>query len=150
MNAMRILACVIGASFVALGATRADDKSGDADALKADLRKLQGKWESTFKDKDGKVTLRKVKEIKDNTERVTWYEADGTVRMVNTVEFKLEMKEKDKVYNYSNGKIVEGPSKGGSFPSGSYSYTLEGDTWTEISTSGNKREWKRVKGSDKK
>jgi hypothetical protein len=147
---MRMLVCAIGAGLFFPGLVRADDKPAGADALKEDLRNLQGKWEYTFKDQDGQVILRKVKEVKDNTERVTWYAPDGTVRAVNTVEFKLEARGKDRVFSYFNGKVVEGPAKGQPFQGGSFSYALDGDTWTEIDESGVRYAWKRVKQAEKK
>ncbi|MCI0700073.1 MAG: hypothetical protein L0241_03185, partial [Planctomycetia bacterium] len=61
---------------------------------------------------------------------------------------KLEVKGKDKVYNYFNGKVVEGPGKGKPFASGSYTYTLNGDTWTEV-YGASKYPWMRVKEKEK-
>src|SRR5262249_906040 len=101
-------------------------------------------------DPDGKPLVRKVKEVKDNTERVTWYGPDGAVLLVNTVDFKLERKGKDREFSYFNGKVVEGPDKGRPFESGSFIYTLEGDAWTGVEKWGEKFAWKRVKDKEKK
>lgn len=150
MLATRVLFCLIGISFFGLIGSGAADDPKDGGALKEDLRKLEGKWEHTFKDKDGKALVRKVKEVKGNTEKVTWYLPDGTVHMVNTVDFKLEMRGKDKVFSYFNGKVVEGPAKGQEFQSGSFVYTLDGDTWTEVTETGEKFPWRRVKEDEKK
>jgi hypothetical protein len=141
--------CFVGAFvFGSVGAVRAGEPN-DERALKADLGKLEGKWEFTFTDKDGKVVVRKVKEIKSNNEKVTWYLPDNTIYAVNTVEFRLEAKGKDKMYRYFNGKVVDGPAKGEKFPDGSFLYSLDGDTWTEITDSGEKFAWKRVKSQEK-
>jgi hypothetical protein len=121
--------------------------AGEEEDLKADLRKLQGKWEYTFKDEQGKFVVRKVKEIKDETETVTWYLPSGKVYQVNRVDIKLEMKGKDRIFTYSNWKYLEGPEKGREIPGkiGSLVYKLDGDTWTEVVETGGEIEWKRVK-----
>ncbi len=115
--------------------------------LKEDLRKLQGKWEYTFKDEQGKAVVRKVKEIKDEKETVTWYLPDGKVYQVNRVDIKLEKKGKDRILTYSNWKFLEGPDKGREIEGkGSFVYKLDGDTWTEILETGEGEiQWKRVK-----
>jgi hypothetical protein len=119
--------------------------------LKEDLRKLQGKWEHTFtvKGEQGEIKIRKVKEIKDKTETVTWYLPDGKVYQVNQVDIKLEKKGKDRILTYSNWKFLEGPQKGKVIPGkGSYVYKIDGDVWTEVvETEDGKIEiqWKRVK-----
>jgi len=148
MDVMRVLACALGASLVTSCTPRPDDNAVGAEILMEDLRNLQGMWEHTFKDRDGNP-VRKVKDLKANTERVTWYAADGAILLVNTVEFRLGMKGNEKVFTYFNGMVVDGPPKGTPFESGSYSYTLEGDEWTEIMTSGEKFVWKRVKVGEK-
>jgi hypothetical protein len=122
------------------------ERSSDEKELKKDLARLQGKWEHTFKQDDVNAGIRKIKEIKGNTEKVTWYLADGSLFMVNTVEFKLEKKGKDKYFTYFNGKVVEGENKGAEFQDGSYVYLLDGDSWTEILETGDgKIVWKRIK-----
>jgi len=149
MSTRLILFCFVGAVILgSVGAAPADEPN-DKRALKADLGKLEGNWEFTFTDKDGNVVGRKVKEIKGNNEKVTWYLPDNTVFSVNTVEFKLEAKGKDKVFQYFNGKVVEGAAKGEKFADGSFLYSLDGDTWTEITGSGEKFAWKRVKSQEK-
>ena len=45
--------------------------------------------------------------------------------------------------------VVEGPDKGKKFASGSFVYTLEGDTWTEVTDTGEKVAWKRIKEAKK-
>lgn len=116
--------------------------------LKEDLRKLQGKWEYTFEDEQGKVVIRKVKEIKDETETVTWYLPDGKVYQVNRVDIKLEKKGRDRILTYSNWKYLEGPEKGKEIKGkiGSFVYKIDGDAWTEVLEMGQgELKWKRVK-----
>jgi hypothetical protein len=118
------------------------------EGLKEDLRKLQGKWEYTFKDRERKVLVRKVKEIKDETETVTWYLPNGEVAQVNRVDIKLERKGDDRILIYSNWKFLEGPQKGREFPgkNGSFFYKLDGDIWTSVLETGvGEIPWKRVK-----
>jgi hypothetical protein len=124
-----------------------DEKESDAEkALKEDLRKLQGKWEYTFKEGEANAGIHKVKEIKDNKETVTWYDPDGKVLLVNEVDFKLERKGKLRIFSWSNGKVVEGELKGATFEDGSFVYELDGDDWTEMLPVGDaKIVWKRVK-----
>ncbi len=125
---------------------RDEKQSEDDKALKEDLRNLQGKWEHTFKDGEGNAHVRKVKEIKDNKETVTWYLPDGQVFAVNEVEFKLEMKGKLRIFSWTNGKIVEGEHKGETFADGSFIYKLDGDEWAEELRIGDEKiVWKRVK-----
>ncbi len=121
--------------------------------LKEDLRKLQGKWEHTFtfNTEQGDLEIRKVKEIKNETETVTWYLPDGKVYLVSQVDIKLEKKGKDRIFTYSNWKFLEGPEKGKEIPGkGSFVYKLSGDTWTEVvetdeGTTKVEIQWKRVK-----
>jgi hypothetical protein len=121
------------------------EEAAEVDVLEEDLRKLQGSWTCTFRDRDGKVILRKVKKITNNTEHVTWLAADGSILQTNTVEFTLVRRGNDKVYNYFGGLTGEGPAPGLPFKSGWYKYTLEDDTWTEIGPTGKRFVWKRVK-----
>jgi hypothetical protein len=125
---------------------REEKQSDDEKALKEDLRKLQGKWEHTFKEGEVNAGIRKVKEIKDNKETVTWYLPDGKIFAVNVVDFKLEMKGEHHIFSWSNGKVVEGEYKGQPFQDGSCVYKLDGDEWTEMLPDGDGIiVWKRVK-----
>jgi hypothetical protein len=101
-----------------------------------DLDRLAGEWESTFHDPTGRVTMRKVKQIRGNTETATWYRPDGSVFRANRVELRLDTRGGDKVFRYFNGVVLVGPDAGQPFPSGEYVYTLEGDTWTEFDPGG--------------
>jgi hypothetical protein len=85
----------------------------------------------------GRVTMHKVKEIVGNTETATWYGPDGRAFRVNRVEFALETRGNAKVFRYFNGWVTDGNGWGGQpFPSGEYTYTLEGDTWNEFDPGG--------------
>jgi hypothetical protein len=107
---------------------------------------LQGKWEHTFKEGEPNAGIRKVIEIENDKQTVTWYLPDGEVFAVNVVDFKLEMKGKLRIFSWFNGKIVEGPYKGRPFQDGSCVYTLGVDEWTEVLPFGDtKIVWKRVK-----
>lgn len=147
----RLLALVVIFLGLAQGKIWAEE---DKD-LKEDLRKLQGKWEHTFtvKGEQGEVEIRKVKEIKDEKETVTWYLPGGKVYQVNQVDIKLEKKGKDRIFTYTNWKFLEGPNKGMELEGkGSFVYKLDGDTWTEVvETDEGKTEiqWKRVKEKKK-
>ena len=60
------------------------------------------------------------------------------------------MRGRDRVYSYSNGRVTAGPDAGRRFASGSFVYTLAGDTWTEFDPSGQVFAWKRVRTGDPK
>jgi hypothetical protein len=141
------LLCVLLLPLLVLPAPAREEKqSDDEKALKEDLRNLQGKWEYTFKEGEANAGIRKVKEIKDNKETVTWYNPEGKVFLVNEVDFKLERKGKLRIFSWSNGKVVEGELKGSPFEDGSFLYELEGDEWRELLPVGDgKIVWKRVK-----
>jgi hypothetical protein len=98
---------------------------------KKDLERLQGSWESTFRDPAGNVAMHKVKVIDGNTETATWYDANGNKFRVNQVQFDLRTDGGSKRFRYFNGRVLFGPDAGMPFPSGEYVYTLDGDTWTE-------------------
>jgi hypothetical protein len=139
--------CVLLLPLITLSTLAEEKKESDDDkALKEDLRHLQGKWEYTFKEGEVNAGIRKVKEIKDNKETVTWYLPDGKVFAVNVVDFKLEKKGDDRVFSWSNGKVVEGENKGAPFEDCSCVYKLEGDEWTEyLPNDLGKVVWKSVK-----
>jgi hypothetical protein len=101
-----------------------------------DVERLAGTWECTFRDPNGHVTMRKVKEIRGTTETATWYRPDGFKFRVNRVEFELSTRGPDKVFRYFNGWANDGIGPGQPFPTGEYVYTLEGDTWTEFDPGG--------------
>src|SRR5262249_15143745 len=65
------------------------DKGGvwGAGAPAGDLERLAGSWECTFRDPNGRINMRKVKEIVGTTETATWYRPDGSVFRINRVEF---------------------------------------------------------------
>jgi hypothetical protein len=132
---------------VVLGLAQSKTWAAEDEDLQADLRQLQGKWEYTFKDNQGNVIVRKVKEIKDETETVTWHLPSGKVYQVNWVDFKLERKGKDRILTYSNWKYLEGPDKGKEVPGkiGSFAYRIEGDTWMTLETGIGEIPWQRVK-----
>jgi hypothetical protein len=142
-----LLALIVILLGLAQGKTWAEE---DKD-LKEDLRKLQGKWEHTFTvkgEQGGEIEIRKVKEIKDEKETVTWYLPGGKVYQVTQVDIKLEKKGKDRIFIYSNWKYLEGPEKGKEFRGkvGSFVYKIDGDTWTEVLETGQGEiQWKRVK-----
>ena len=145
----RIVWCVLVTLALGVAGQVLARQSEDDKALKEDLKKLQGKWEYTFDAGDLKG-LRKVKEIKGNTERVSWYTPDGKLFCVNKVEFKLQKQGDDRVFSWFNGTVTEGEGKGTAFADGSFVYRLEGDRWIESGSDGQAREWKRVKDGDKK
>jgi hypothetical protein len=124
-------------------------RGGNADdekALKEDLRKLQGKWEHNFKNDKVNANIRKVKEIKGNKESVTWYDPDGKIVAANKADFKLEIKGKQRVFSWSNGKIVDSEYRERPFQDGSFVYKLEGDKWIEMLPAGKGQiVWRRVK-----
>lgn len=139
--------CVLLLPLLALPTSAEEKKTSDGNqGLKEDLRKLQGKWEHTFKGEGVNPGIRKVKEIKGNKEIVTWYGADGKIVAANTADIKLEMKGKDRILVWSNGKIVDGQYKERTFKDGSFVYKFEGDDWVEmLPRGGGKIVWKRLK-----
>lgn len=116
---------------------------GAAGTVASDLDRLSGKWECTFRDPAGRVTMHKVKDIVGTTETATWYRPDGSVFRANRVEFELVTRGRDKVFRYFNGRVLVGPDAGNPFPPGEYVYTLEGDTWTEFEPTGGVIVWTR-------
>jgi hypothetical protein len=137
---------------VLLGLAQGKIRAEEDKDLKEDLRKLQGKWEHAFtvKGEQGReIEIRKVKEIKDEKETVTWYLPGGKVYQVNQVDIKLEKKGKDRIFTYTNWKFLEGPDKGKEIPGkGSFVYKIDGDVWTEVAETDDGKievQWKRVK-----
>ena len=144
MSFGRLLALI--AVFIGLAQSKAWARE-DED-LKADLRKLQGKWEYTFRDNKGNAIIRKVGEFKGETETVVWYLPDGRIYQVNRVDINLEKQGKDRILTYSNWKFLEGPERGKEIPGriGSFVYRIEGDIWTTVLETGTDEiQWKRVK-----
>jgi hypothetical protein len=144
-----LMALTVAVAGLARGQAAEDDK-----ALKEDLRNLQGKWEHTFTAEEVKgvlnfpVGMRKLHEVRGNSERVTRYAPDGTAFRVNVVDFRLERRGEERVLFWFNGKVTEGDGAGELFQDGSFVYRLEGDRWTETLPDGETIVWKRVK--DKK
>jgi len=101
-------------------------------AVGSDLDRLAGRWECTFRDGTGRITMHKVKEISGTTETATWYRADGSVFRVNRVEFALIVRGNSKVFSYFNGTVIDDRGIVQHFPPGEYVYTLEGDIWAEF------------------
>src|SRR5579885_143864 len=128
MSFGRLLALI--AVFIGLAQSKAWARE-DED-FKADLRKLQGKWEYTFRDNKGNAIIRKVGAFKGETETVVWYLPDGRIYQVNRVDINLEKQGKDRILTYSNWKFLEGPERGKEIPGriGSFVYRIEGDIWT--------------------
>jgi hypothetical protein len=133
------------------------DSNNDA-SLKEDLRRLQGKWEYTFKEGEVNAGIRKVHEIEGTKDTVTWYLMDGRIFAVNVGDFKLDWRRPwfttsweraERVFVWSNGKVTEGQYKGAPFADGWCVYKLEGDEWTEYLPDGlGKVVWKRVKENE--
>lgn len=118
----------------AVGLLAAADTSGD-------LAKVQGKWEATFPDKDGKAH-RMTKEIEGNKEIVHVYGEKGEVMQVWTVDFRLEDTGKVRIFTFFNAKMLEGPNKGKEYKEKtSYLYRVEDDTIAEV--------WGFLKGQEK-
>lgn len=114
-------------------------------AVGNDLDRLQGRWECTFRDGAGNITMHKVKEISGSTEKATWHRADGSVFRVNRVEFVLQVRGNSKVFSYFNGSAIDERGFVQPFPSGEYAYTLEGDIWTEFPIGEPVIVWTRVR-----
>jgi hypothetical protein len=119
--------------------------AGLGGSVAGDYDRLAGRWECTFRDPVGRVTMHKVKEITGRTETATWYQPDGRVFRVNRVEFELVQRGPTKNFRYFNGWATDAFGVGQPFPSGEYAYTLEGDTWTEYVPGGDNIVWTRVR-----
>lgn len=133
---MRVLALVIGMGLVTAGVIRADDTSRVAGTLDGGCSAAPGQMGVRPQRQRGYPSMVR-REVKDNTMGITFY-ADGSIRSACTVEFKLEMKGAGKVFRCFNGKTTKGLGKDLRFGNGSFAYTVEGDTWTEIGESGRK------------
>jgi hypothetical protein len=115
------IAAVLGLSVVGVRErSSADDKTAkDALAL------VQGRWERTDKDQDGK-TVRITKDIDGNKETITYIGEDGTIAAAHQVDFKLEESSGINIFKYFNMTSTAGPDKGKTFP-GEFSYIYKVD-----------------------
>lgn len=96
-----------------------------------DLDRVQGTWERW----EGMVFRKRriTKEIRGNSEKVTYYNRDDTVQSAHTVEFELKRGPgPTRIFQYRNMTYVEGPNQGeqnvGEF---SYVYKVSDDAFVE-------------------
>jgi serine/threonine protein kinase/tetratricopeptide (TPR) repeat protein len=139
-----------------ISAARSEKAKDDAWQA-ADLIVLQGKWERVTTTEGGRFgeTARAVKEIKGNSETVTWYDRKGAVLRSHRVAIRLAKNGKVKTFWFSDIEILHGPDKGQKLNvTGTYVYALDKDTFYEAhgALEGDGAEppsfsvWKRVKG----
>jgi hypothetical protein len=127
------LLCGLLAGEAALPASAQEKaRQDDGAAREDDLVRVQGKWERTMKDEDGRM-LRIVKEHKGNQTTVTAFDESGQVVRAHTSLFRLQRREGVRIFTFSNMKVTEGPNKGAeSREERSYIYKVEADTFAEV------------------
>ncbi len=100
----------------------------------ADLDRLQGKWElvSATQASPFANSQRAIKEIKGNTETVTFYDGKGKVLRSHKVSIQLAQTGKVRTFSFSNMEVLLGPNKGQKLNVvGTYIYVLDRDTFYE-------------------
>jgi hypothetical protein len=99
--------------------------------LKADLQRMQGKWErvSTTEGGPGGDAARSVKEVRGDRETVTLYGKQGEVLHSHSVAITLARNGAAKTLTYSGMEILDGPGKGQKpAETATYIYVLANDT----------------------
>jgi hypothetical protein len=138
----------------------ADDKAKTKDQPKPktpvqqDLAVVQGRWERPMTD-NGNVVGRAVKEIQDNVETISYFNAAGQLVHAHKVKVELKRLGPARLFTYTDYTITAGPNKGlKTNRGGAYLYKVEGDRFLEIVNAlvGQEKDnfsvltWKRVKG----
>ena len=98
-------------------------------AFASDLDKLQGTWETSFR-QEGK-TYRAVKTIQDQTETVEVFDGERLMKR-HSVNFELDERDGIKTFTYRNGQITLGAGSPANLPDGKYIYRVDGDNWIGI------------------
>lgn len=136
-------------------AAQAQDKADLEEVKKADLAKMQGKWELLHKDGNGNP-IRSVKEIKGNKTFLTRYNDKGEVFHAHTSELELTVTDRVRIHTWRIMEVTAGPNKGDKYPGpAAYIYTIDDSSWTEVwgLLRGDRRPpamfvWKRVKAAE--
>lgn len=84
--------------------------------LKRDLELMQGSWLIDGRNAEGQVIWTNQKLVEGNTERVTYFDADGKVTSEHTVKFRLEKHGPVRVFNFYDMTTVVGPNVGAVTP----------------------------------
>ena len=131
-----IMGCVLTGLVMASPSSRAQDKEDSSDALKKDAEAFQGKWERVITTETSALgkAKRAVKEFKDDTETITWYDEKGGIIRSHRVTFKLSESGNVRVYTFSGMELLdaEGRVKGAkSKGSNATIYRIEKDKLVE-------------------
>lgn len=101
--------------------------------LANDLRRIQGTWEREVRPEEKVPYTRVVKQVEGNRERVTYYNADGSVWRAHEVDFRLERQGRVKVFTFFNHVVTDGPDKGKQTPEPkSFIYRVTNNTFDEV------------------
>jgi hypothetical protein len=84
--------------------------------LKEDRKLMEGKFERLLDPPAAYGIVKAVKEIKGNKELVTYYDKNGKLVYSNTADIKLIKSGPVRVFQWSNGRIVDGIGKGQKYP----------------------------------
>jgi hypothetical protein len=104
----------------------------NADDNADELKRLQGRFERTFRNEAGTM-FRAVTEMAGDQSTVTTYDDGGQVVESHRSTFKVEKRGPVRVLSYFNVAVTAGPAKGHQDPATrSYLYRLEGDVFTEV------------------
>lgn len=117
------LACMLVLASTVLG-----DEANDAE-----IRRLQGRYERTFKNEAG-TEFRVVKEVAGDQSTVTTFDDVGNVLEAHTSTFKTEKRGEVRVWLFFNVQVTAGPAKGRQLlETRSFIYRADDNIFAEVS-----------------
>ena len=117
--------CSLVAIWLMLVATGLADENAD------ELKRLQGRFERTFKNTAGTM-FRSVQDIAGDQSAVTTYDDAGNIVAAHSATIKTEKRGSIRVLSFFNLLVTAGPDKGHTEPgTSSYIYRLDGDVFSE-------------------
>lgn len=97
--------------------------------LVEDLEIMQGDWEMKAMQNGDEYRLHKI--IAGNVDTLSVYR-NGSLIQKQTATLELKEMGPVKVYHWTNGKMIVGPSAGTSFADGSFIYRLDKNRWVGV------------------
>jgi hypothetical protein len=120
-----VIAAAVGLLILAASAAAGDEEND------AEVRRLQGRFERTFKN-DAGTTFRIVKDVVGNHSTVTTYDDADNVVAAHTSSFKVEKRGSVRVFSFFNLLVTAGQAKGHQqLETRSYLYRTDDETFTE-------------------
>jgi hypothetical protein len=102
------------------------------DEREAEVRKLQGRYERTFKN-DAGTEFRVIKDVAGDQSTVTTYDDVGNVIEAHTSTFKVEKRGEVRVLSFFNVLVTAGAAKGRQIhETQSYIYRASDDHFAEV------------------